>query len=114
MADDRDVLFLEVTVTDASDFETELHVRGEVLHNRYRVLSMESSSVPSAIAALLLWIRDTSHRRPHVYFEWTEGNPVANFARYLIFGQGEVAPVTREMIRQAEPDRSRRPHVHVG
>jgi len=114
MADDRDVIFVEVTVTDASDFETDLEVHGEVLHHRYRVLSMASSSVPSALAAMLLWIRDTSHRRPHIYFEWTEGNPVANFARYLIFGQGEVAPVTREMLRQAEPDRNRRPHVHVG
>jgi hypothetical protein len=114
MAADCDVIFIEVTVVDASDFETDLHVHGEVLHHRYRVLSMASSSVPSAIAALLLWIRDTTHRRPHIYFEWTEGNPVANFARYLIFGQGEVAPVTREMLRQAEPDRSRRPHVHVG
>ncbi|WP_433294251.1 amino acid transporter [Actinoplanes sp. CA-030573] len=114
MADDRDVIFVEVTVQDASDFETDLHVRGEVMHHRYRVLSVVGSSVPSALAALLLWIRDTTHKRPHVYFEWTEGSPVANFARYLIFGQGEVAPVTREMIRQAEPDRSRRPHVHVG
>jgi len=114
MADDRDVVFVEVTVTDASDFENDLHVHGEVLHHRYRVLSMESSSVPSAIAALLLWVRDTTHRRPHIYFEWTEGNPAANFLRYLIFGQGEVAPVTREMLRQAESDRARRPHVHVG
>jgi hypothetical protein len=114
MADDRDVIFVEVTVTDASDFETDLHVRGEVMHHRYRVLSLASSSVPSALAALLLWIRDTSHRRPHIYFEWTEGNPFANVIRYLIFGQGEVAPVTREILRQAEPDRQRRPHVHVG
>ncbi|WP_189330297.1 amino acid transporter [Actinoplanes ianthinogenes] len=114
MTDQADILFVEVTVTDASDFETELHVHGEVLHHRYRVLTVASSSVPSALAALLLWMRDTTHRRPHIYFEWTEGNPVANFARYLIFGQGEVAPVTREMIRQAEPDRKRRPHVHVG
>jgi len=114
IADQSDVLFVEVTVRDASDFETELLVKGEVLHHRYRILRVEGSSVPSALAALLLWIRDTTHRRPHVYFEWTEGNPVANFARYLIFGQGEVAPVTREMIRQAEPDRKRRPHVHVG
>lgn len=114
MADQRDVLFVEVTVRDASDFETDLLVRGELLHHRYRVLTLESSSVPSALAALMLWIRDTTHRRPHIYFEWTEGSPVANFARYLIFGQGEVAPVTREMIRQAEPDRRRRPHVHVG
>ena len=114
MADDRDVIFVEVTVEDASDFETELRVRGEVLHHRYRVLRLTSSSVPSALAALLLRISETTGRRPHIYFEWTEGNPVANFARYLIFGQGEVAPVTREMLRRAQPDRNRRPHVHVG
>ncbi|MFI5934589.1 amino acid transporter [Actinoplanes sp. NPDC051494] len=114
LVDDRDILFVEVTVTDASDFETELNVRGELLHHRYRVLTMESSSVPSALAAVLLHIRDRTGRRPHIYFEWTEGNPAANFIRYLIFGQGEVAPVTREMIRQAEPDRNRRPHIHVG
>lgn len=114
LVDDRDLIFVEVTVTDASDFETELKLHGEILHHRYRVLTMESSSVSSAIAALLLHIRDETGRRPHIYFEWTEGNPAANFIRYLIFGQGEVAPVTREMIRQAEPVRNRRPHVHVG
>jgi hypothetical protein len=114
LTDDSDIIFVEVTIIDASDFETALNVHGEVLHRHYRVLSMESPSVPSAIAALLLHIRDVSGRRPHIYFEWTEGNPAANFIRYLIFGQGEVAPVTREMIRQAEPDRRRRPHVHVG
>ncbi|AGL17798.1 amino acid transporter [Actinoplanes sp. N902-109] len=114
LVDDRDLIFVEVTVADASDFETELKLHGELLHHRYRVLTMESSSVPSALAALLLHVRDVSGRRPHIYFEWTEGNPAANFIRYLIFGQGEVAPVTREMIRQAEPVRNRRPHVHVG
>jgi hypothetical protein len=114
MADDHDIIFVEVTVVDASDFETELHVHGEVLHHRYRVFAMESTSVPSALAALLLHIRDVTRRRPHIYFEWTEGNPIANFVRYLIFGQGEVAPVTREVLRRAEPDRDRRPHVHVG
>ncbi|MFE7589074.1 amino acid transporter [Kitasatospora sp. NPDC057512] len=109
-----DLVFVEVTVLDPSDFEAVLTVRGEVLHDRYRVLALESSSVPNALAALLLQVRDLTGQQPHIYFEWTEGNPFAQFLRFFLFGQGEIAPVTREVLREAEPDRSRRPAVHVG
>ncbi|MFF4507753.1 amino acid transporter [Streptomyces sp. NPDC001401] len=110
----EDFVFVEVTVVDPSEFEAGLTVRGEVLHNRYRVLTLESSSIPNALAALLLHVRDSTKCTPHIYFEWTEGNPFANFLRFFLFGQGEVAPVTREVLREAEPDRARRPRVHTG
>ncbi|MFI1487003.1 amino acid transporter [Streptomyces sp. NPDC020747] len=110
----EDFVFVEVTVLDPSEFEAGLTVRGEVLHGRYRVLTLESSSVPNALAALVLHVRDTTGCIPHIYFEWTEGNPFTNFLRFFLFGQGEVAPVTREVLREAEPDRARRPRVHVG
>ncbi|MHB9863729.1 APC family permease [Streptomyces sp. YIM S03343] len=114
MPEQEDFVFVEVTVTDPSEFEAELMVRGEVLHNRYRVLTVESSSVPNALAALVLHVRDTTGRTPHIYFEWTEGHPFANFLRFFLFGQGEVAPVTREVLRGAESNRRLRPRVHVG
>ncbi|GHH43341.1 hypothetical protein FHS35_000441 [Streptomyces umbrinus] len=110
----EDFVFVEVTVLDPSEFEAGLTVRGEVLHGRYRVLTLESSSVPNALAALVLHVRDTTGCIPHIYFEWTEGSPFTNFLRFFLFGQGEVAPVTREVLREAEPDRARRPRVHVG
>ncbi|MFF4223541.1 APC family permease [Streptomyces sp. L500] len=110
----EDFVFVEVTVTDPSEFEAGLTVRGEIMHGRYRVLTMESSSVPNALAAFLLHSRDLTGTRPHVFFEWTEGNPFTNFVRFFLFGQGEVAPVTREILREAEPARDRRPRVHVG
>jgi hypothetical protein len=34
--------------------------------------------------------------------------------RFLAFGDGEIAPVTREVLREAEPEVTKRPWVHVG
>jgi FtsH-binding integral membrane protein len=110
---DDPVLFLEVTVKDASEFAPELVVRGDEVGG-YRVLRIESSAIANAIAAFLLYVRDHTHKVPHVYFGWGEGNPVVYLGRYFLFGDGDIAPLTREVLREAEKDPERRPAVHVG
>jgi hypothetical protein len=110
---DQQALFLEVIVDDSSDFETELEVRGVVRHG-YRILEVHGPVVPNTIASVLLHIRDVTGLMPHIYFRWTEGNPVVNLLRFLFLGEGEIAPVTRAVLREAEPDVTRRPWVHVG
>ncbi|NUR92047.1 MAG: amino acid transporter, partial [Nonomuraea sp.] len=107
------VMFVEGTVVDASEFESELLVRGEERYG-HRILRFESPTVPNALAALLLHLRDRTGRTPHIYFHWTEGNPILKMTGYLLFGGGDVPPLTREVLRKAEPDLDRRPHVHVG
>ena len=107
------ILFLEIDIGDASEFTDVLRVRG-VEVNGYRVLRGKSAAVPNAIAALLLYLRDTTGKIPHAYFGWSEGNPLKYLMRYLLFGEGETAPVTREVLRQAEPDPERRPSIHAG
>jgi hypothetical protein len=107
------ILFLEVDIGDASEFSDVLCVRG-VEVDGYRVLRAESAAVPNAIAAFLLHLRDTTGKIPHAYFGWSEGNPLRYLLKYLLFGYGETAPVTREVLRQAEPDPERRPAIHVG
>ena len=105
-------IFLEVLPSDSSDFEEDLVVHGIVKYG-YRVLQVKSGNVPNTIAAILLEVRDLTGVVPTIYFEWTEGNPISNMFRYLITGVGEVAPVTREVLREAERDVKRRPAVHV-
>lgn len=106
------IIFLEVLPSDSSDFEEDLEVVGVAKHG-YRVLQVKSGNVPNTIAAVLLEIRDVTGVVPEVYFEWNEGNPIGNMFRFLITGTGEIAPVTREVLREAEKDPKRRPLVHV-
>ncbi|MFW0796247.1 amino acid transporter [Gordonia sp. CPCC 205515] len=108
------IVFLEVNVIDSSEFSSDLRVHGRIHEGGYRILWVDSAAVPNSIAALLLAIRDQTGVIPNVYFEWNEGNPIANLLKFLFIGEGEVAPVTREVLRRAEPDLALRPHVHVG
>jgi hypothetical protein len=113
LGEDSTVLIVEVRLTDASEFVGRLVVQG-VTVGRHRILRCTSLAVPNALAALLLYIRDRTGKPPHAYFGWTEGNPIAYLLKFLAFGEGDVAPVTREVLRQAEPDPERRPRIHLG
>ena len=107
------ILFFEVTPGDASEFSGVLHIRGEKVDG-HRVLRAVSPAVPNAIAAFLLFLRDETGKLPHVYFGWSEGNPLSYLLKYIAFGEGDTAPVTHEVLRQAEKNPERRPIVHVG
>jgi len=107
------VLFLEVQPGDASEFSEVLKLEGVEI-GRHRVLRSRSPAIPNAIAALLIFIRDRTGQIPHVYFGWTEGNPITYLLKFLAFGEGDTAPVCREVLRQFEPDPQKRPRVHVG
>jgi len=110
---DEPVLFLEIQPGDASEFSDILRVQG-VEVGGHLILRSKSPAIPNAIAALLLYIRDETGVIPHVYFGWTEGNPIAYLLKFLALGEGDTAPVTREVLRQFEADPLRRPRVHVG
>ncbi|BCL35851.1 amino acid transporter [Nostoc sp. MS1] len=107
------ILFLEIVISDASDFADVIKVQG-VQVGDYRILRAKSAAVPNAIAALLLYIRDQTGKIPHAYFGWVEGNPIQYLLRFILFGEGDIAVVTREVLRRAEKNPERRPAVHVG
>lgn len=107
------ILFFEIDIGDASEFAGKIEIKGVDVAG-YKILRTHAPAVPNAIAALLLHLRDKTGKIPHVYFGWSEGNPIQYLIRYILFGEGDTAPVTREILRQAEPDPELRPSVHVG
>lgn len=107
------IVFYEVATGDASEFKGKLKIHGVDIEG-YKVLRTQAPAVPNAIAAFLLYLRDKTGKIPHVYFGWSEGNPIMYLARYILLGEGDTAPVTREILRQAEEDPELRPNVHVG
>jgi hypothetical protein len=113
LEDGEPLVFLEVSQGDASDFREDLYVRG-VQVGRHRVLRCKSPAIPNAIAALLLHVQQTTHQTPHAYFGWTEGNPITYVLKYLALGEGDTAPVTREVLRKTIRNPLERPRIHVG
>ncbi|HMP52433.1 MAG TPA: amino acid transporter, partial [Candidatus Melainabacteria bacterium] len=106
-------IFLEVTTGDVSEFRDEKLELTGVEENGFQIIRCNSLSVPNAIAAILLKIRNDTGSVPHIYFGWTEGHPLLYILKYVLFGEGETAPLTREILRSAEDDAEKRPVVHV-
>jgi hypothetical protein len=109
---DEQLIFIEIEQGDASEFSGDLEVTGHRV-GRHQILRTCSPAIPNAIAALLLDISRRTGRLAHAYFGWTEGNPVGYLFRFLVLGEGDVAPITREVLRKAVPDEESRPTVHV-
>jgi hypothetical protein len=104
--------FFEVARGDASTFEGTLRVTGGRV-GKHAVLRATSPVVANALAAMLIHLGKKTGQVAHGYFQWTEGNPIGNLVRFLILGEGDVAPVTHEVLRRAIRDPRQRPVIHV-
>ena len=76
------MIFLEVEISDASDFETSVAVTATDVGGHH-ILRATGPSVPNVLAAILLDVRDRMPIPPHAYFEWSEKGPGQNALRFL-------------------------------
>jgi hypothetical protein len=107
------VVFLEMVQGDASAFVEDIDVRG-VKIGGHRILRCTAPAIPNAIAAILLKAQSESGQISHAYFGWTEGNPISYVLKFIFLGEGDTAPVTREVLRRAVRNQQERPRIHVG
>ena len=109
---DAPIYFIEVERGDTSDFTESLQIQG-LTEGSNRILHARSAAVANSIAALLIYLKQSTGCIPHAYFHWTDVNPVVNVMRYIFLGEGDTAPLTHEVLRRAIKDPDQRPVVHV-
>jgi hypothetical protein len=112
LVNDDFLYFIEVERGDTSDFSECLCIEGR-REGRNRILHARSAAVANSIAALLIYLKQTTGCIPHVYFHWTDINPVVNVMRFIFLGEGDTAPLTHEVLRRAIKDPDQRPVVNV-
>ena len=108
-----DVLFLEIDVVDPSEFSDVLRVHG-VRGGRVPGAAGQQPGRAERDRRDPAALRDATGVRPHCYFEWSEGNPLAHLLRYLLLGRGDTAAGGPRDHPQERTRPSRRPGIHVG
>ena len=110
---DDPIVFIEVERGDVSEFyqspELEITQEGGRIILRFGKVA----SIPHVIAAVGLELSKTG-RPPEIHFGWSNESPLAANVGFVLFGEGNVPWMVRELIRKAEPDPGKQPRVVVG
>ncbi len=110
--DSQMVVFVEVKLADASNFVNEPVIGITQEGGRYTLKITGASSIAHTLAAVSLEMAKVGHP-PEIHFGWTDETPWSGTLGFLLFGEGNVPWMVRELIRRAEPDVAKRPHVIV-
>jgi hypothetical protein len=109
---DLTIVFVEVELDDASDFMHEPEMRVAQEEGRFVIKITGAASIAHTLAALALEMAKVG-RPPEIHFGWTDDSPVSGTLGFLLFGEGNVPWLVRDLIRRAEPDETRRPLIII-
>jgi len=106
------IVFVEVQLADASDFVNEPVLRVEQQEGRFIMRITGAASISHTLAATALELSKVG-RPPEIHFGWTDESPVSGTLGFLLFGEGNVPWMVRDLIRRAEPDEAKRPLIII-
>jgi hypothetical protein len=106
------MVFVQVELADASDFLNEPVMRIRQEEGRYVLKITGATSISHTLAALALEMAKVG-RPPEIHFGWTDESLVSGTLGFLLFGEGNVPWMVRDLIRRAEPDESKRPLIII-
>jgi hypothetical protein len=110
---DVPVVFVHAHLGDASDFYHQplMEIREE--EGRFIIDVCRCASIAHVIAAIALELSKVG-KPPEIHFGWSNERPFEANLNFLLFGQGNIPWMVRDLIRKAEPDPDRQPATIIG
>jgi hypothetical protein len=106
------IVFVEVELEDASEFHQKPTLRIKQEEGKYILKITNAASISHTLAALALEMSKAG-RVAEIHFGWTDESPVSGTLGFLLFGEGNVPWMVRELIHRAEPDPNKRPLIII-
>lgn len=106
------IVFVEVVLADASEFMNEPVLKIEEEEGRFIMRITGAASISHTLAAVALEMAKVG-RPPEIHFGWTDESPVSGTLGFLLFGEGNVPWMVRDLIRRAEADETKRPLIII-
>jgi hypothetical protein len=106
------VVFVEVELEDPSEFHQKPTLEIKQEEGKYILRITDAASISHTLAALALEMSKVG-RVAEIHFGWTDESPVSGTLGFLLFGEGNVPWMVRELIHRAEPDPARRPLIII-
>jgi hypothetical protein len=107
------IVFVEATVGDPSEFHHNPMIEISEEDGRFLLRLTRCVSVAHAVATVALELSKTGCP-PEIHFGWSGESPLAANLGFLLFGEGNVPWLVRELILKAEPDPKKQPRVIIG
>jgi hypothetical protein len=107
------IVFVEATVGDPSEFHHNPMIEVTEEDERFLLKLSRCVSVAHAVATVALELSKTG-KPPEIHFGWSGESPLAANLGFLLFGEGNVPWLVRELILKAEPDSAKQPRVIIG
>lgn len=107
------IVYVEATLGDTSQFYHTPRMEIVEQEGRFIIRVSDCASIAHVIATIALELSKAG-RPPELHFGWSEESPLAANLQFVLFGEGNIPWLVRELIRRAEPDPSQRPRVVIG
>lgn len=107
------IVFVEVSRGDVSEFYQHPTIDVTQQEGRIVLRITNCSSIPHVLAAVALEM-SKSGRPPEIHFGWSNESPMRANVGFLLFGEGNVPWLVRELLMKAEKNPALQPRVIIG